>query len=138
MKSWPEKAVGAEQAHAEDSCSDGHEKNVPKMEFPRSLDGNGILPEDETHGLETDAAWNEWAFVFAWNVHVWFALFVFNGERKILCELLGVLHEILASSMGRDMKAVAILHDGVQFVAEARRHLYFKDLQIVDVFCGDR
>ena len=49
---WPDKAVGAEQAHAEYSCSDGHEKNVPKMEFPRRLDGDGILPEDETHGLD--------------------------------------------------------------------------------------
>ena len=107
------------------------------MEFPRSLDGNGILPEDETHGLETDAAWNKRAFVFAWNVHVWFALFVFNGERKILCELLGVLHEILASSVGHDMEAVTILHDGVQFIAEAWRHFHFKNLQMVDVLRGD-
>jgi hypothetical protein len=108
------------------------------MESPRRLDGDGILPEDETHGLETDTAWNKWTIVLSRQIHVWFALFIFDGECKIYGELFCVLYEILASSMGHDIESVTILHDGIQFVAKAWRHFRFKDLQMVDVFCGDR
>ena len=103
------------------------------------MQADGIFFEDKIGVLIIIAVrTTKRSFVFFWQIHERFAMFIFQRKRETFGKLFGIRRTLGIFVVVYDMEGLAIFQNGVQFVVKFMILLYSKELQMVNLLQRDR